>query len=91
MTRASHEVLDALGNNDFVRCIHSVGLPRPVRRKIFNYTTGYYKKHYVMKLKMKILVIESKFEIQKIEKNMPIYVKTTIYAKNVAKPKFEKN
>lgn len=33
MTRVSPDVWDTLGENDFVRCIHSVGLPRPVRRK----------------------------------------------------------
>lgn len=33
MTRVSPDVWDALGNKDFVRCIHSVGLPRPVKRK----------------------------------------------------------
>lgn len=37
MTRVSHHVWDALGDNDFVRCIHSVGLPRPVREKVVNH------------------------------------------------------
>lgn len=32
MTRVCNSVWDALGDNDFVRCIHSVGLPRPVKR-----------------------------------------------------------
>ncbi|EPB74505.1 phosphoenolpyruvate carboxykinase [Ancylostoma ceylanicum] len=32
MTRMGTKVLDALGNDDFVRCVHSVGLPRPVKR-----------------------------------------------------------
>lgn len=36
MTRVSPAVWDALGDQDFVRCIHSVGLPRPVRRMRFN-------------------------------------------------------
>uniref|UniRef100_A0A915B635 phosphoenolpyruvate carboxykinase (GTP) n=1 Tax=Parascaris univalens TaxID=6257 RepID=A0A915B635_PARUN len=31
MTRVSPKVWDALGDGDFVRCIHSVGLPRPVK------------------------------------------------------------
>lgn len=33
MTRMGTKVLEALGDNDFVRCIHSVGLPRPVKRE----------------------------------------------------------
>lgn len=33
MTRVNNDVWDALGNQDFVRCIHSVGLPRPVKRE----------------------------------------------------------
>lgn len=33
MTRVTHDVFDHLGENDFVRCIHSVGLPRPVKCK----------------------------------------------------------
>ncbi|KAL5022407.1 hypothetical protein ScPMuIL_001562 [Solemya velum] len=37
MTRVSHEVYDVLGDNDFVQCIHSVGLPRPVQRKTINH------------------------------------------------------
>ena len=37
MTRVSPEVLHALGNDDFVRCIHSVGLPRPVKRHVINH------------------------------------------------------
>lgn len=33
MTRVNPHVWDVLGEGDFVRCIHSVGLPRPVKRK----------------------------------------------------------
>uniref|UniRef100_A0A914VWE8 Phosphoenolpyruvate carboxykinase [GTP] n=1 Tax=Plectus sambesii TaxID=2011161 RepID=A0A914VWE8_9BILA len=37
MTRVSPAVWDALGDQDYVRCIHSVGLPRPVRVKVVNH------------------------------------------------------
>jgi len=37
MTRVSPEVFEVLGNNDFVRGIHSVGLPRPVMVKVINH------------------------------------------------------
>uniref|UniRef100_A0A1I7WNM7 phosphoenolpyruvate carboxykinase (GTP) n=1 Tax=Heterorhabditis bacteriophora TaxID=37862 RepID=A0A1I7WNM7_HETBA len=37
MTRVSPDVFDALGDNDFVRCIHSVGLPRPVKQRVVNH------------------------------------------------------
>ncbi|EYC36111.1 hypothetical protein Y032_0933g3103 [Ancylostoma ceylanicum] len=37
MTRMGTKVLDALGNDDFVRCVHSVGLPRPVKQKVINH------------------------------------------------------
>ncbi|CAB3403066.1 unnamed protein product [Caenorhabditis bovis] len=37
MTRMGKKVLDALGDQDFVRCIHSVGLPRPVKQKVINH------------------------------------------------------
>ncbi|VDM39094.1 unnamed protein product [Toxocara canis] len=37
MTRVSPAVWDALGDNDFVRCIHSVGLPRPVKQRVINH------------------------------------------------------
>jgi phosphoenolpyruvate carboxykinase (GTP) len=33
MTRVTPKVWDILGEGDFIRCIHSVGLPRPVKRK----------------------------------------------------------
>ena len=33
MTRVSYKVWDVLGNDDFVRCVHSIGCPRPVKRK----------------------------------------------------------
>ena len=29
MTRVSHDVWDVLGNKDFVKCVHSMGSPRP--------------------------------------------------------------
>ncbi|CAB05600.1 Phosphoenolpyruvate carboxykinase [GTP] [Caenorhabditis elegans] len=37
MTRVNNDVWDALGNQDFVRCIHSVGLPRPVKQRVINH------------------------------------------------------
>ncbi|ULT98866.1 hypothetical protein L3Y34_000307 [Caenorhabditis briggsae] len=37
MTRMGQKVIDALGDQDFVRCIHSVGLPRPVKAKVINH------------------------------------------------------
>uniref|UniRef100_A0A0K0G0S7 Phosphoenolpyruvate carboxykinase [GTP] n=1 Tax=Strongyloides venezuelensis TaxID=75913 RepID=A0A0K0G0S7_STRVS len=37
MTRVTPEVFDILGDDDFVRCIHSVGLPRPVKQKVINH------------------------------------------------------
>ena len=39
MTRVSPAVWDALGDQNFTRCIHSVGLPRPVKRE-FDYPTA---------------------------------------------------
>jgi phosphoenolpyruvate carboxykinase (GTP) len=33
MTRVTPKIWDLLEEHDFVRCIHSVGLPRPVKRK----------------------------------------------------------
>jgi phosphoenolpyruvate carboxykinase (GTP) len=37
MTRVSPDVWDTMGDHDFVRCIHSVGLPRPVKQKVINH------------------------------------------------------
>lgn len=37
MTRIIPDVEKVLGNSDFVRGIHSVGLPRPVKRKVINH------------------------------------------------------
>jgi phosphoenolpyruvate carboxykinase (GTP) len=37
MTRMSHRIWEILGDDDFVRCIHSVGLPRPVKTKVVNH------------------------------------------------------
>lgn len=37
MTRVGMSIFDALGDDDFVRGIHSVGLPRPVKQKVINH------------------------------------------------------
>lgn len=37
MTRVNPDVLEALGDQNFVRGIHSVGLPRPVKQKVINH------------------------------------------------------
>jgi len=37
MTRVNPNVWDVLGEDNFVRCIHSVGLPRPVKQKVINH------------------------------------------------------
>ncbi|KAK6185182.1 hypothetical protein SNE40_007470 [Patella caerulea] len=37
MTRVSPKVLEVLGNNEFVKCLHSMGCPRPVQRKVVNH------------------------------------------------------
>lgn len=31
------QVWDVLGDSDFVRCIHSMGLPRPVKTRVINH------------------------------------------------------
>lgn len=35
MTRIGTKVLQKLGENDFVKCLHSVGQPLPMKGKIF--------------------------------------------------------
>lgn len=37
MTRVSHDIWRILGDNEFVRCLHSVGCPRPVNYRIVNH------------------------------------------------------
>lgn len=37
MTRVSADIWEVLGDNDFVRCVHSMGCPRPVQRKVVNH------------------------------------------------------
>lgn len=37
MTRVAPKVWDALGDDDFVKCIHSMGCPRPWRKKVVNH------------------------------------------------------
>ncbi|KAL3112231.1 hypothetical protein niasHT_017004 [Heterodera trifolii] len=37
MTRILPDVAEAIGDQDFVRGIHSVGLPRPVKQKVINH------------------------------------------------------
>ncbi|XP_050396701.1 phosphoenolpyruvate carboxykinase [GTP] [Patella vulgata] len=37
MTRVAPKVWEIMGNNDFVKCLHSMGCPRPVQRKVVNH------------------------------------------------------
>lgn len=37
MTRVSPEVWKVLGNNDFVQCVHTIGAPRPVKRRVISH------------------------------------------------------
>lgn len=37
MTRVTPKVWEVLGNDDFVKCIHSMGCPRPWRQKVVNH------------------------------------------------------
>ncbi|KAK3086323.1 hypothetical protein FSP39_016825 [Pinctada imbricata] len=37
MTRVSHDIWEKIGEQDFVRCVHSMGCPRPVQRKVVNH------------------------------------------------------
>lgn len=37
MTRVSHDIWSVLGNNEFVKCLHTMGCPRPVQRKVINH------------------------------------------------------
>ncbi|ESO98228.1 hypothetical protein LOTGIDRAFT_203707 [Lottia gigantea] len=37
MTRVSPRVFEFMGDHDFVKCLHSVGCPRPVERKVINH------------------------------------------------------
>ncbi|CAL1545746.1 unnamed protein product [Lymnaea stagnalis] len=37
MTRVSPKVWELLGDDDFVKCIHSMGCPRPVQRRVKNH------------------------------------------------------
>lgn len=40
MTRVSPKVWDALGDDEFVECIHTIGAPRPLERKCINHWPG---------------------------------------------------
>jgi len=37
MTRVAPKVWEVLGDDDFVKCVHSMGCPRPWRRKVVNH------------------------------------------------------
>jgi len=37
MTRVSSKIWSMLGNGEFVRCVHSIGAPRPLQAKVINH------------------------------------------------------
>lgn len=37
MTRMSSKIWDVIDDEDFVKCVHSIGAPRPLQRKIINH------------------------------------------------------
>jgi len=51
MTRVAPKVWDALGDDDFVKCIHSMGCPRPWRSM---YHDNDYEKHSLLFVAYKI-------------------------------------
>jgi len=40
MTRVSPKVWDALGDGEFVKCVHTIGAPRPVKKRIISHWPG---------------------------------------------------